>query len=219
MSATPSLLATETEDDLRAAVRSLLTTHSAADRVLARAESGAPYDRELWKTLTGSMGLAGLLVPEADGGQGAGHREAAVVVEELGRAVAPVPYLTGAVVTPATLLALPERTAEVSALLAEVAAGSTVAVLAVPLTTAPGDPLPEVTTDGGGLHGTVRSVADAAGADVVLVAADSGLYAVPAGAPGVTVTPLTALDLTRPLAAVQLDGARGTLLAPAAAAA
>ncbi|MET7557435.1 acyl-CoA dehydrogenase family protein [Streptomyces albidoflavus] len=219
MSATPSLLATETEDDLRAAVRSLLTTHSAADRVLARAESGAPYDRELWKTLTGSMGLAGLLVPEADGGQGAGHREAAVVVEELGRAVAPVPYLTGAVVTPATLLALPERTAEVSALLAEVAAGSTVAVLAVPLTTAPGDPLPEVTTDGGGLHGTVRSVADAAGADVLLVAADSGLYAVPAGAPGVTVTPLTALDLTRPLAAVQLDGAQGTLLAPAADAA
>ncbi|CAM5535462.1 MULTISPECIES: acyl-CoA dehydrogenase family protein [Streptomyces] len=216
MSATPRLLATETEDDLRAAVRSLLTAGCVPGRVLSRAESGTPYDRELWKTLTASMGLAGLLVPEADGGQGASHREAAVVVEELGRAVAPVPYLTGAVVTPAALLALPDRSAEASALLTEVAAGTTVAVLALPLTTASGDPLPEVTSADGALHGSVRSVADAAGADVLLVAADCGLYAVPAGAPGVTVTPLTALDLTRPLAAVHLDGVRGTLLAPAA---
>ncbi len=55
------------------------------------------------------MGLAGLLVPEEKGGQGATHREAAVVLEELGRAVAPVPYLTSAVVATEALLACDDR--------------------------------------------------------------------------------------------------------------
>ena len=63
------------------------------------------YDAELWKALAADLGLAGLLVPEERGGAGASAREAAVVLEELGRAVAPVPFLTSAVVATAALLA------------------------------------------------------------------------------------------------------------------
>jgi alkylation response protein AidB-like acyl-CoA dehydrogenase len=50
------------------------------------------------------LGLAGLLVPEDHGGVGASAREAAVVLEELGRTVAPLPFLTSAVVATTLLL-------------------------------------------------------------------------------------------------------------------
>ena len=61
------LLYSEEEEALRAAVRDLLTDHCTAADVAARAESAAPHDLGLWKSLAQSMGLAGLLIPEALG--------------------------------------------------------------------------------------------------------------------------------------------------------
>lgn len=87
----PDLLYSEAEEDLRAAVRSLLADRCDAPTVIARTESDTPYDPQLWKGLAADIGAAGLLVPEKLGGQGATHREAAVVIEELGRSVAPRP--------------------------------------------------------------------------------------------------------------------------------
>ncbi|MDH6623113.1 alkylation response protein AidB-like acyl-CoA dehydrogenase [Streptomyces sp. LBL] len=202
MSTEPDLLYAEEEDALRAAVRDLLTDHCDPAGVIARTESDTPHDRETWKALTEGMGLAGLLVPEAQGGQGATHREAAVVLEELGRSVAPVPYLTSAVVATEALLAC-----GTDDLLAELASGRTVGALAVGLHVAPGGAFKAVRPENGTLHGELTGIADAAIADVLLVpAADGGLYIVEADA--VTVTPQVPLDLTRPLAAVTLDGAR-----------
>ncbi|MET9661150.1 acyl-CoA dehydrogenase family protein, partial [Streptomyces sp. NPDC006510] len=129
---TPDLLYSEAEDDLRAAVRSLLADRSDASAVLARVESGTPYDPRLWKALAADIGAAGLLVPEKLGGQGASHREAAVVLEELGRSVTPAPYLTSAVVATETLLALGAPDGPVAELLGDLAAGRRVAVLALP---------------------------------------------------------------------------------------
>ncbi|MFJ6569648.1 acyl-CoA dehydrogenase family protein [Streptomyces sp. NPDC091292] len=210
----PDLLCTEEEEALRSAVRDLLTDHCDTASVLARTESGTPHDRELWKALTEGMGLAGLLVPEALGGQGATHREAAVVLEELGRAVAPVPYLTSAVIATEALLSCGGDTA--GELLAAVASGRTVAALAVPLPTAPGPVAATVRYEGGALHGRVTGVADAEAADVLLVpAADGGLYAVDAGASagtGPAVTPRTSLDRTRPLADIGFDAVPARLL-------
>ncbi len=195
------LLYSEEEDALRAAVRDLLSDHCDAAGVIARTETDAPHDHSLWKALADGMGLAGLLVPEAQGGQGASHREAAVVLEELGRAVAPVPYLTSVVVATEALLAC-----GTDDLLAELASGRRIGVLAVALSVAPGGAHKAVRMEGGTLHGELTGVADAAAADVLLVPAeDGGLYAVDADA--VTVTPQVSLDLTRPLATVTLDGA------------
>ncbi|MBJ6999720.1 acyl-CoA/acyl-ACP dehydrogenase [Streptomyces sp. CRPSP2-6A1] len=197
------LLYSQEEDALRAAVRDLLTDHCTAADVAARAESAAPHDLDLWKSLAQSMGLAGLLIPEALGGQGAGHREAAVVLEELGRAVAPVPYLTSAVVATEALLGCGDEE-----LLGRLATGRTIGVLAVGLHLGPGAPVPVVRLEDGTLHGELTGIADAAVADVLLVPADDGgLYAVAADA--VTRTPQVSLDLTRPLATVTLDGASG----------
>ncbi|MDQ3152821.1 MAG: acyl-CoA dehydrogenase family protein, partial [Actinomycetota bacterium] len=92
-----NLLYGEVEDDLRAGVRKLLASRCDPAAVLARAETDEPYDLGVWRTLGTELGVVGLLVPEDLGGAGAGPRETAVVLEELGRAVAPVPFLGSAV--------------------------------------------------------------------------------------------------------------------------
>ncbi|MGW3204847.1 acyl-CoA dehydrogenase family protein [Streptomyces sp. NPDC001135] len=197
------LLYSEEEEALRAAVRDLLTDHCAAADVIARAESDTPHDLPLWKSLAEGMGLAGLLVPEEQGGQGASAREVAVVLEELGRAVAPVPYLTSAVVATEALLACGDEE-----LLGQLASGRTIGALAVGLHTPPGAAVKTVRRENGALHGELTGIADAVAADVLLVPADDGgLYAVAADA--VTITPQISLDLTRPVATVRLQGAPG----------
>ncbi|MFB7704011.1 acyl-CoA dehydrogenase family protein [Streptomyces niveus] len=216
----PDLLYSEAEEDLRAAVRSLLTDRRDVPAALARAESGAPYDPALWTSLATGIGAAGLLVPEALGGQGASHREAAVVLEELGRAVTPAPYLTSSVIATRTLLACATAGTHgdgpAAKLLRGLAEGRTVAVLALPLSTGPDAPLP-----GTAPGSPVGAVADAAGADVLLALGPDGLYAVDTAAPGVTVRAQTPLDLTRPLSTVTVTGtalAAGTRLADRSAA-
>ncbi|OIJ66854.1 acyl-CoA dehydrogenase family protein [Streptomyces mangrovisoli] len=210
MSPQPDLLYSEEEEALRAAVRDLLTDHCGPADVLARVESDAPHDLSLWKSLADGMGLAGLLVPEELGGHGATHREAAVVLEELGRAVAPVPYLASAVV--ATEALLESGDAE---LLGRLASGRAIGVLAVGLHLAPGADFPVVDVEDGLLSGELTAVADAAAADVLLVPArDGDLYAVAAA--DAVVTPQTSLDLTRPVATVTLTGAPARRLGPAA---
>ncbi|HEY7014248.1 MAG TPA: acyl-CoA dehydrogenase family protein [Streptosporangiaceae bacterium] len=210
----PDLLYGDTETELRAAVRSLLDDRCGWREVLARTETAQTYDTGLWRTLAAELGCAGLLIPEASGGAGASYREAAVVAEETGRAVAPVPYLGSAVVATAALLAAGDAD-----LLAALADGSVTAALAVPFAAAPGasgrtptarlgPPGPGQEDGGYLLSGTVAGVADALPADVLLVPADSvpyGLYAVRTADAGVSVTPVVSLDMTRQLADVTLD--------------
>ncbi|MFJ3904837.1 acyl-CoA dehydrogenase family protein [Streptomyces sp. NPDC090025] len=217
------LLYSDTEEDLRSAVRALLADRAGPQAVLARIEGGSPYLPGLWEALAGGIGVAGLLVPEHLGGQGASHREAAVVLEELGRAVTPAPYLTSAVVATETLLALgPERGGSggpdgpAAELLAGLADGGTVAVLAVPLSTGPDANTDANTDTDTDAVGPVPAVADAIAADVLLVPRADGLYGVPAA--DARITPQVPLDLTRPLAVVDTDGVTGIRLADPAAA-
>ncbi|MFJ9848390.1 acyl-CoA dehydrogenase family protein [Streptomyces sp. NPDC101150] len=213
------LLYSEDEEALRDAVRSLLADRSDPATVLAGLESDIPYDGGLWRSLATEIGTAGLLVPEKLGGQGASAREAAVVLEELGRSVAPVPYLTSAVIAVTALLGCETDQAEVAGPLAALADGRTVGVLALPLPTAPGGAAePAVRADAdGALTGRVTSVADAGAAELLLVWArrpdGPALYAVDAAADGVRAEAVTPLDLTRPLGHLTFDGARGRLLA------
>ncbi len=198
-----SLLYTDVEDELRAAVRQVLTDRAPWSAVLARTESDEPYDTRLWQTLSRDVGVAGLPVPEKFGGAGASWREAAVAAEELGRAVAPVPNL-GVTMATAALLALEDED-----LLPLIAAGERTAAIAVPLSTPPGPPPAEVRADRDTLTGTVTSVADALVADTLLVFAGDSLYAVDSA----TATPVTSLDLTRRLADVSLHGTPARRLA------
>jgi alkylation response protein AidB-like acyl-CoA dehydrogenase len=206
------LLYSEVEEDLRASVRDLFTDRASAASVLARTESSEPYDLKLWRTLATELGTAGLHVPEEFGGQGASTRELAVVLEELGRAVVPVPFLGSAVLATSALLACDEST--VAGLVRRLTAGEAIGALAVPLTTWPGAPFPTtVQAADSVLNGRITMVADASVADVLVVPAmgpdGPGLYAVE----GAAATEVTSLDLTRRLADVTLDNAPAQLLA------
>ncbi|MDB1089802.1 acyl-CoA/acyl-ACP dehydrogenase [Streptomyces sp. ACA25] len=210
---TQDLLYTEIETELRSSVRALLGHRCSAEAVLARCESPEPYDTGLWRALAADLGTAGLQVPEDLGGAGASLRETAVVMEELGRAAAPTPYLGHAVLATTALLACDTPAARET--LAALAAGTRTGTLAVPLPSAPGFAFPGTVLPGpdGTLTGRVTSVADTPGADVLVVPAAGPdgpeLHVVDLASAGVTVEPRTSLDLTRPVAGVTLDGAAG----------
>lgn len=202
---TGDLLYSDTEEALRAGVRQLFAERCPPES-LAGVYDQQPQDFSgVWRTLAAELGVAGLLVPESLGGAGAGAREAAVVMEEIGRAVAPVPFLSSAVLATVALLRAGD-TQTVSAL----AQGALTAALVLPLTTAPGHPVAGV--DGGpdGLSGTITGVAGAAEADVLVVPVGGPggleLHTVDRTAAGVQVSPLLALDMTRPLATVSFSG-------------
>jgi len=99
----PSLLYSETERDLAAALSDLLAAAAAPADVLARIEQPEAYDAKLWRTVAAEIGIAGLLIPEPLGGAGASYRELAAAAEQFGAAVAPIPYLGSAAVATALL--------------------------------------------------------------------------------------------------------------------
>ena len=134
MSVMTDLLYSDTEDALRDSVRRLFADRCPPEAINSLYDS-APHDFSgVWRALAAELGMAGLLVPEELGGAGATAREAAVVMEEIGRAVAPVPYLSSAVVATVALLKVGDTDT-----VRDLATGSLTAALAVPLSTAPGD--------------------------------------------------------------------------------
>ncbi|WP_028660708.1 acyl-CoA dehydrogenase family protein [Nocardioides insulae] len=207
------LLYTELEDDLRSSVSALLADKCDPHRVKALYDGDGALGEELWPALAGELGLAGLLVPEDLGGAGATTREAAVVLEEIGRYTAPVPFLTSAVV--ATTVLLDEHATEAArALVGELAAGEKTAALLVPFSFGPDTDLARAAVSGGT---QVRSVAGALEADVLLVpvAVDGGLEIRAVAASSATVDPVVSLDMSRPLADVTLAEVTGDVVVPA----
>ena len=209
----PDLLPTQDGEDLRAAVRSVLAARCDPAAVIACYDGDRSVVEPLWRALAVELGLAGLLVPEQYGGHGATPREAAVVLEELGAAVAPVPFLTSSVLATNVLTSAAAGAAEEGAdLLRALAAGEQVAALVVPWSTGVGE-VPALGAEGG----AVRSVAGAVEADVLLVPVlvpvlgdgERGgrveVRAVPAGV--AEVEAVASLDMTRQLADVRLTGA------------
>jgi len=209
------LVLDEEQEELQATVRRFLADRSPMSRVRAVTETPEGRDAELWERMAGDLGLQGLTVPEAYGGAGLGQVELSVVMEELGAALTPSPYLASAVLAATALLASDDEEARRD-LLPGVASGTTVATLALAEDGRGWDP--GVTTaravlDGGRwvLRGVKTLVPDGALADLVLVAAragdELGLFAVEGGAPGLTRANLVGLDPTRRLARLELAGA------------
>jgi alkylation response protein AidB-like acyl-CoA dehydrogenase len=225
----PDMTYSEQETELRSAVRSVLDDGASFNDVLARTETPETYDRDLWRTLAAEVGCAGLLIPESYGGAGASFREAAVVAEEIGRSVAPVPFLGSAVLATVALLSASADDAardDAAQLLTDLAAGAVTAAVAVPFASMPGARIsrtvrigPAVDGDAEGayrLSGSVLGVADGLLADVLMIPADGvpfGLFAVRADDPGVTRTPVVSLDMTRQLCDLRLDNAQGARIA------
>jgi alkylation response protein AidB-like acyl-CoA dehydrogenase len=173
--------------DLRRALQDVSADRCSPDRLRAAISTDA-YDEDLWRLVVTELGLVEIAVSEANGGTGGSFVDAAVVLEEGGAALWPVPLLAS-VIGAITL----DRSG--------VATGERIAVLA---------PAPHVTADGDTLSGQARHVIDGHRADVVLIATPAGLWAVDADADGVAVAGAPSLDLTRWQATVTLAGAGAT---------
>ena len=200
----------------QASARSLLEKEHPLDR-LRRLELGeAAWSRESWQR-GAELGWAATIVPEELGGgsvSGEGVRDLALLAEELGAGVAPGPFLPVNVVL-AGLVAAHGTGPDHSATIEALAAGEQVAAWAV---YEPGSQwAPEAarvaatpTAEGWRLDGTKDRVEAGGEADLLLVPATTpeGLvqFLVPVSAAGVSVSPQWALDLSRPLAEVRLDG-------------
>ncbi|MEU6408801.1 acyl-CoA dehydrogenase family protein [Microbispora sp. NPDC046933] len=203
------MFTTEEQEELRRTVRALLERNPPA----RPAPDATPeYDETVWRLLAGQVGAFGLAVPEAHGGAGFSYAETHVVCEELGRALAAVPYLGSAVLTADALLAC-GATAD----LPGIADGTRVGALAWAEGGTWDAAAIRARVADGRLTGVKEHVLDGARADLFVVPAavpegGLGLYAVDAGVPGVRVEPLVTLDRTRPQARVVFDGAPARLL-------
>jgi len=94
----------EEQQLLRETVRRLCTEYAPISAVRAMEDDATGYPAELWKQL-GEVGVNGLLIPEEFGGSAQSMVDAAIVYEELGRALAPSPHFVSAVVSASALLA------------------------------------------------------------------------------------------------------------------
>ncbi len=176
------LVLTEEQSMLRDSARGFITDKApvAHFRHLRDSKDATGFSRDLWKGFA-EMGLAGLLVPEENGGSGLGCVEAGIVMEEIGRTLMPSPFLSTAVLAASTLTR-GGSAAQKSEYLPKIAEGALIAALAIdegakhrPLHTAL-----KATRAGNGfkLSGTKAFVVDGHVADRLIVAARS------AGAPG-----------------------------------
>jgi alkylation response protein AidB-like acyl-CoA dehydrogenase len=203
------LLYSDDEELLRDALRRLLV-----DRCdLSKAKDIYDGDRSmiapLWMSVAQELGLAGTLIPQDVEGAGLSAREAAVILEEVGFALAPIPFLTSAVVG-TTILIEPKDD-----LLPQLATGQVTVALAVPFTTAAGDEVGTVHVDEKSkLCGEIRSIAGALEADYLLVPvrAQGGTRIFAVDTSQVDLTAASSLDMTRQLADAKLEGCEGRLV-------
>ena len=161
------------QKQLRDEARKFLAEKCPPKTVRTVLEGKQPYDRELWKGLA-DMGFLGVAIPEAYGGAGAGHLELCVIAEEMGRALAPVPF-SSTVYLAAEALLLAGSDAQRQKWLPLVASGAAIGTLA--LFEGKGNPSPEgikLSAAGGGLNGVKKPVPDGAIADFAIVAARTG---------------------------------------------
>jgi alkylation response protein AidB-like acyl-CoA dehydrogenase len=196
---------------LATTIREFIDATGDLDRVREMSLTESAIDRKLWDGLA-EMGLIGLHIPEEYGGAGFGMPELAVVFQELGRMVAPVPLLSSVLASTAILKAgTDDQKREV---LPSIASGDVIATLAAYESAHDGDPQTDLTAllpdgDGFTLSGVKRYVTDAPNAALIVTTAatDDGtvLVVVDADAEGVTVTPTRSLDATRPLGEVRFD--------------
>lgn len=217
-----ALVLSEEQKLLAKTALDFVRTHSPVSRVRALRDSRDPvgFSRELWKQMA-ELGWVGILIPEAYGGSGMRLADLIVVLEALGRHLAPEPFLS-TVLLAGQLLTLAGTEAQKQAWLPGIAAGEKILTLAFQEAHSRYD-LHRVATKAAPeghswrLFGEKIQVADGQTAEALIVSARTSgdptdptgltLFLIPRDAPGLTVTPQYRVD-SRPVALVSLAGVR-----------
>ncbi len=189
-------------------------------RALRDAQDPVGFSRTLWKEMA-ELGWVGILIPEAYGGAGMGLADLAVVLEALGRNLAPEPFLS-TVLLGGQLLTRVGSEAQKQAWLPGITAGDSLLTVAYQEARSRYN-LSRVATkaesqgESWWLSGEKIQVLDGHTADALMVSARTAgeqddpngitLFLVPQGAPGLAVTPQNRID-SRAVALVSLDGVK-----------
>jgi alkylation response protein AidB-like acyl-CoA dehydrogenase len=176
---------TDDQRDIQRTARDLLAERATFARVREHAEAGTT-DTALWMELC-ELGWPGIAISESNGGQGLGTIELSILCEELGRVVAPVPFLASAMA--ACVIEQAGSDEQRERWLPGLASGETIGALA------------------GAVDGTAELVISGAEADVFVLVEDDGSGRLLA-AQDAEVSPVAAIDPTRSAARVSAgDGA------------
>ena len=168
--------------------------------------SGEVSDADIWRGLAG-LGIPGLLVSEANGGLGLGSLDAALVAEALGYHVTPSPFISSAVIAPVALQAAGQS----EHLLGAVAAGE--ARIGVALTEGIGARAGAgLTAEGSTLNGKSLFVLDSDADHYLVATSDRKLFLVPAGAAGLSRSPLQTIETTRSTCELTYGNVRAQLI-------
>jgi acyl-CoA dehydrogenase len=188
---------------------------AAARRVI---DGEAPYDQPLWSEMA-EMGWIGAAIPEEYGGAGLGHLGLCVLAEELGYALAPVPFSSSVYLASEALL-LAGSAAQKERYLPKLASGETIGTLAIAEGPLALDAAKVATAVAGGkVTGVKQPVPDAMAAHLAIVAARSGdrnfsLFIVDLDGPGVAREPVDTIDPSRAHGRIRFSGAAAEPLGP-----
>ena len=194
---------TEIQQMLKTSAQDFLARECPLTLVREMEEDPRGFTDELWRQMVG-LGWTGVVFPEQYGGTGGNFADLAVLLEEIGRSLAPAPFFSTVVLGGMTVLDAGSD-AQKDDLLSRICAGTIIMTLAVPEAAAayePWDIQTTATEQGGGyeITGTKLFVPDAEAAGMIIVAArtSSGqdpadgvsLFLVPSGTAGLTITPM-----------------------------
>ena len=192
----------ETQQMLKNSARDFLSRECQSEVVRAMEKEERGYSPELWDQMV-TLGWAGLPFPEEHGGTAASFLDLAVLVEEIGRALAPVPFFSTVVLGGLTVLEAGDDEQR-RQILPDICRGQALLTLAVleeqATYSARGIRLQAQERDGGFvLNGTKMFVPDGQVADLMVVAARTAdasdrqegitLFLVPTASEGVEVRP------------------------------
>ena len=198
--------------------REYLTEHSTLEVCRRVLESDEPYAQDVWKGVA-EMGWLGAAVPEEYGGTGLGHLELVLIAQEVGRALAPIPFSSSVYLATEALLQFGSD-AQKKQWLPGLCSGERIGTFAA--IEKLGDPeLDEVdaTFAGGKLSGEKAPVIDGDVANLAVVLAKDGgghsLVLVDLAGAGVRRAALESFDPSRSQARLSFDGADAEVLGEA----
>jgi alkylation response protein AidB-like acyl-CoA dehydrogenase len=192
----------ESQEFLKDSARKFFAGECPSAEMRRLMETDTAYDAALWSKLT-DQGYTGIIFPEAYGGVGLGKVELMLLMEEAGRALLPGPFFSTVVLAGSVLYAVasPAHKQKYLAPICRGEARSTVAILEANASWNPRDI--QLAAANGKLTGEKYFVTDAAVADFIIVVARNGVFVVNSKAPGLKISPMTAMDLTRKLYVVE----------------
>ncbi|MCC6917557.1 MAG: acyl-CoA/acyl-ACP dehydrogenase [Alphaproteobacteria bacterium] len=201
------------QKSLKEELRKYLAKACPSAEVRKSLEGEQPYSKAVWKGLA-DMGVLGAGLPEEFGGAGGGYLEVCIVAEELGRALAPVPF-SSSILLAAEFLMQAGSEEQKAKYLPKLASGELIGTFAHVEANGPVTPGKINVTGGATLSGTKIPVPDGMIADIAIVSARDGgagergisLFIVDLNGKGVTREPVTTIDPTRPQAKIIFNGA------------